>query len=61
MKTFTKLAACIFALMSAVQLVRFILNWRVTVQDLAIPRWISLCAFVVAGLMSAMLWRESRK
>jgi len=61
MKIFTKLGALAFAVVAVAHLVRFIRNWHVIVGPFTIPRWISICGFVVAGLLSVMLWRESRK
>ena len=61
MRIFTKFASVVFALVAIGHLVRFILNWHVVVGPYVIPRWISICGFVVTGLLSAMLWRESKQ
>lgn len=61
MKMFTKLAVVIFALVSIGHLARFMMNWQVIIEGHVIPRWISLCGFIVPGLLSIMLWRESRR
>ena len=61
MKPFTVLAIVLLALIALLQLVRFLMGWEVLVNGVAIPPWASAAAFVVAGGLAAMLWRESRK
>ena len=60
MKSFTVIAIVLFSLIAILQLVRFILGWEVAVNGVAIPIWVSGVAFVVAGGVAVMLWRESR-
>ena len=60
-KPFTLLAVALFSLIAILQLLRFILGWEVTVQGISIPVWASGIAFVVAGGLALMLWREARK
>ena len=50
----------LFALIAILQLARFILGWEVSVNGVAIPTWVSGVAFVVAGGVAMMLWRESQ-
>jgi hypothetical protein len=59
MKPFATLAVILLSLIAAMQLTRFVLAWEVTVNGLTIPVWLSGIAFVVAGGIAAMLWRES--
>lgn len=61
MKPITVIAVVFFSLVALLQLVRFLLGWVVTVHGVAIPVWVSGIAFVVAGALAAMLWRESRR
>ena len=61
MKPFTALSIALLALVAILQLIRFILGWEVLVNGLAIPVWASAIAFVVAGGLATMLWRESRR
>jgi hypothetical protein len=49
------------SLLALLQLARFFLGWVVTVQGVVIPVWVSGIAFVIAGLLAVMLWRESRR
>ena len=58
MKPFTLIAIVVFSLVALLQLLRFILNWEVTVNGVAIPVWASGIAFVVAATLALMLWRE---
>ena len=60
MKPFTVISIVVLSLIAILQLVRFILGWEVSVNGVAIPVWVSAIAFVVAGGLAAMLWRESR-
>ncbi len=60
MKPFTTLAVVVFSLVALLQLVRFILNWEVMVNGIAIPVWASGIAFVIAAALAVMLWREAR-
>lgn len=60
MKPFTTVAIVLLSLIAILQLARFILGWEVSVNGAAIPTWVSAIAFVVAGGVAVMLWRESR-
>jgi hypothetical protein len=60
MKPFTLLTTIFLALIAILQLVRFALGWEILVNGVAIPVWASAIAFVVAGGLAAMVWRESR-
>lgn len=41
--------------------VRFILRWEVTLNGAMVPVWLSGIAFVVAGGLAVMVWREHRR
>jgi hypothetical protein len=60
-KPFTIIAIVLFSLIAALQLLRFILGWEVTVNGLSIPVWVSGIAFVVAGDLAVTVWLEARK
>ena len=61
MKPFTTLAVVLLGLLSALQLVRFLLGWEVLVNGVAIPTWASAIACIIAGGLAIMLWREARR
>ena len=61
MKPFTTLSIVLLALLSGLQLVRFIAGWPVSINDNAVPVWCSAVFAAVAGLLSLMAWRESRR
>jgi hypothetical protein len=61
MKPFSAFAAVLLALVALVQLLRFILEWPVSVNGLNIPIWVSPIAVVLFGGISVMLWRERRR
>ncbi len=60
MKRYTILAAILLSLIAVLQLTRYLLRWQVTVNGVDIPVWASGIAFLVAGAVAALLWRESR-
>ncbi len=61
MKPFTALAAVLLALIAAVQLVRLVFRWEVTVHGVIVPLWPSGLAVLIAGGLAVMLWREMRR
>jgi hypothetical protein len=61
MKPFTGIAVVFLLMIALLQLVRFLLGWVVTVHGVMIPVWASGIAFVIAGVLAIMLWRESRR
>ena len=61
MKPFTTIAVVVFAGVALLQLVRCIEAWPVSIDGFVIPVWASACVFVVATVLSVMLWRENRK
>jgi hypothetical protein len=61
MKPFTTLAAVFLALVALVHLYRLVRGLEVVVQGHVLPQWISIVALVVAGGLSIMLWRESKR
>ena len=61
MKPFTLIAVAFLSLLALLQLGRFLLGWEVAVHGVVIPVWLSGIAFVIAGALAVMLWRESRR
>jgi len=61
MKPFSLIAALVFGLVAVVQLLRVILGWSVVINGFAIPLWASAVACLVAAVLAAMVWRESRQ
>jgi len=59
-KPFTVVAAGVLLLVSLLQLLRLVLGWAITIDGVVIPLWASGVAFVVAGGLAAMVWRELR-
>jgi hypothetical protein len=58
-KPFTTVAVIAFSLIALLQLLRFILRWEVTLNGAVVPVWLSGIAFVVAGALAVMVWRET--
>ena len=60
MKPFTTIAIVFLSLIAIMQLTRVVRGWEVMINGVSIPAWVSGLAFVIAGGLAAMLWRESR-
>ena len=60
-KPFTTIAVIVFLLIALLQLFRFLLGWEVTLNGAIVPVWLSGIAFVVAGGLGVMVWRENRR
>lgn len=61
MKPFTTVAVVVFGLVALLQLLRVVSGWEVIVNGVAVPIWASGVAFVVAGGLAVMLWREAHQ
>ena len=59
-KPFTMIAVVLFSLIALLQLLRFVLGWEVTVNQVIVPLWVSGIAFVLLGTVAVMVWRETR-
>jgi len=60
-RPFTTLGALIFALVALLHLLRLLLGWKVTVDGIDVPMWVSVLGMLIAGVLAMMLWREARK
>jgi hypothetical protein len=61
MKPATLTATVLLAAVSLAHLLRLVYGVRVTAADTVIPMWVSGVAFVVAGAVAFMLWRDARR
>ena len=61
MKPTTYLASALLTAVSVAHLLRIVFGAQVTVADRLIPMWVSWVAFLVAGGVAIMLWREARR
>jgi hypothetical protein len=59
-RTFTWIAAAIFAIMAIAHLYRLIQPFDVTIGSCHLPQWASLAAAVITAGLSWMLCREAR-
>lgn len=59
-RPFTRLAAIILLVVALAHLLRIVEGWQVTIADSRMPIWISWVGVIVAGVLSLMLFRESR-
>ena len=60
MKPFTRISILLFSVIAALQFVRFLAGWPVTIGTLTVPVWASAVFAAIAGLLAVMLWREAR-
>ena len=60
MKPFSTAASILLALISLLQLLRFLMGWVVTVNGVIIPVWASGIACLVAGGLAVKVWKEAR-
>jgi hypothetical protein len=51
-KSYSRIAAIIFAIIAALQLVRAGSGWEISLNGAAIPFWVSWVAYVVAGALA---------
>lgn len=59
MKPATITAVVLLTLIALLQLLRFVSGWEVTVNGVTVPVWVSGVAFLIAGGLAVMLWREN--
>lgn len=60
MNRYAQVSATLFALVSVLQLMRVVRGWPAQVGDVAIPVWVSACAFVVAGALAFWGFRTAK-
>jgi len=60
-KPLTTSAVIVLGLIALGQFLRVILRWEVTLNGAVVPVWLSGIAFVVAGGLALMVWRERRR
>jgi len=60
-KPFTLVAVALLSLVALLQLLRFLLGWEITINGITVPVWASAIAFIIAGGLAVLVWRETRK
>ena len=60
MKPFTKVAALLLGVVALAHLYRIVRPFEVVIAGTAVPQWASAVGLIIAGVLSLMLWRESR-
>lgn len=61
MKPASTIAAVLLFVVAVVHVLRLVYGWQITVAGDVVPMWVSIVGLVVAGALSALLWRESRR
>jgi len=60
MKPYTAISISVFTLVALSHLLRLIFGWAMTVQDVAVPMWVSVLGVVVPAGLAIMLYREMK-
>jgi uncharacterized membrane protein YjjB (DUF3815 family) len=60
-KPFSAIAAIIFAVVALVHLLRLVYQWQVVFNGWVVPMWLSGFGLIVAGALSALIWREAQR
>lgn len=61
MKPFTTMACILLLLIAFLQSIRVLLGWEIIVNGHAVPIWASAMAALLAGALSLLALRESRR
>ena len=61
MKPFTNVSVVVLAFIAMMQLLRFIMGWEISVNGVHVPVWVSGVAFLIAGGLAVMVWREAHR
>jgi hypothetical protein len=58
-KPFTKIASVLLGIVALLQLLRVVFGVSAIIGGFAVPLWFSMFGFLIPGILSIMLWRES--
>ena len=61
MKPFTNVSVVVLAFIAMMQLLRFVMGWEVSLNGVHVPVWASGIAFLIAGGLAVMVWREAHR
>jgi hypothetical protein len=61
MKSFTKLAALLLAIVAVLHLLRVVFSIEMTIDNIGIPMWISIVGFIIPAILSIGLLKESKR
>jgi hypothetical protein len=60
MKTGSKLAIFLLALVAVAHLLRLIYGISITVGEWVVPQWVSALGIIAPGVIAGLLWQESK-
>ncbi len=60
MRRYAQVSGALFGLLAAGQLIRTYLQLPIQVADIAIPVWVSACAFVILSAFSIWAFRSAK-
>ena len=61
MKSSTKLAALLLAIVAVLHLLRVVFSIEMTIDNIGIPIWISIVGFIIPAILSIGLLKESKR
>jgi len=61
MKSSTKLAALLLAIVAVLHLLRVVFSIEMTIDNIGIPMWISIVGFIIPAILSIGLLKESKR
>ncbi len=61
MKTGTLLTMIFLVVFSVLHLLRLLFGVTIVIGGTTVPLWASILAFLVAGILAVMLWREGKR
>ena len=61
MKSFTKLAALLLAIVAVLHLRRVVFSIEMTIANIGIAMWISIVGFIIPAILSIGLLKESKR
>jgi membrane protein implicated in regulation of membrane protease activity len=60
-KPFEKIASVVFGVVAAVHVRRLVFPFSLVVGGFAVPLWFNAIGFLIAAVLTALLWRESQQ
>ncbi len=60
-KSYYKIVSVIFAIITALHLLRAVNGWEATLAGVSVPLWISWAAVLIAGYLSVRGWQFAKK
>ena len=60
-KNYFLLVGIVFSIIALLHLLRAVMRWDVTIETFAIPIWMSVLAFIAAGILAFLLFKKIKE